>query len=169
MRSRSHARTSGKNSRTQRSEEEDCSSVTTSTSLRQRALSRLIKSQSNADLLKSMKKAVLTSHSTLRIESTPDPHGVSSQQSADESRRSRVVHCKKEKFDVYIGRPGPWGNPFIIGQHGDRVGVIERYRQWILTKPLMIERAKKELRGKVLGCWCRPHSCHGDVLVSIVA
>lgn len=23
-----------------------------------------------------------------------------------------VVHCKKAPYDVYIGRPGPWGNPF---------------------------------------------------------
>lgn len=23
-----------------------------------------------------------------------------------------VVHCKKEKHDVYIGRPSKWGNPF---------------------------------------------------------
>jgi hypothetical protein len=26
--------------------------------------------------------------------------------------KSRVVHCKKEKYNVYIGRPSKWGNPF---------------------------------------------------------
>lgn len=30
----------------------------------------------------------------------------------------RVVHCKRDKFDVYIGRPGKWGNPFTIGKDG---------------------------------------------------
>ncbi len=25
-----------------------------------------------------------------------------------------------------------------------------------------------ELAGKVLGCWCAPHACHGDVLVRMV-
>lgn len=29
-----------------------------------------------------------------------------------------VVHCKKQKYDIYIGRPGKWGNPFIIGKEG---------------------------------------------------
>ena len=24
----------------------------------------------------------------------------------------RVVHCKKEPYDVYIGRPSKWGNPY---------------------------------------------------------
>jgi len=25
---------------------------------------------------------------------------------------AKVVHCKKEQYDVYIGRPSKWGNPF---------------------------------------------------------
>lgn len=29
-----------------------------------------------------------------------------------------VVHSKAEKYDVYIGRPGPFGNPFVIGPDG---------------------------------------------------
>ena len=31
----------------------------------------------------------------------------------------------------------------------------------------MMQRAKMELRGKVLGCWCSPKACHGDVLAEI--
>jgi len=30
---------------------------------------------------------------------------------------SLVVHCKKSPYDVYIGRPSKWGNPFEIGLH----------------------------------------------------
>lgn len=78
-----------------------------------------------------------------------------------------VVHCKREAFDVYIGRGGPWGNPFVIGRDGDRATVIEKYRAWLSTQPEMIDRAKRELRGKVLGCWCAPSACHGDVLSEI--
>jgi len=26
----------------------------------------------------------------------------------------------------------------------------------------------QELEGKVLGCWCSPHECHGDVLVELL-
>ncbi|MDQ5843653.1 MAG: DUF4326 domain-containing protein [Thermoproteota archaeon] len=39
---------------------------------------------------------------------------------------TRVVHCKVEPFDVYIGRPSKWGNPFKIGKDGSREEVIQR-------------------------------------------
>lgn len=78
-----------------------------------------------------------------------------------------VVHCKHEKHDVYIGRPSIWGNPFVIGRDGTRAEVIRKYEEWLRTKPHLIERAKRELKGKVLGCWCAPAACHGDVLAHI--
>ena len=74
-----------------------------------------------------------------------------------------VVHCKKQKFDIYIGRPSKWGNPFVIGFDGDRETVIEKYREWLLKQPELVADLA-ELRGKVLGCWCAPQRCHGDVL-----
>jgi hypothetical protein len=77
-----------------------------------------------------------------------------------------VVHCKRSTHDVYIGRPSKWGNPFEIGKDGDRETVIQKYREWILTQPHLLS-ALPELRGKVLGCWCAPKACHGDVLVSL--
>lgn len=79
----------------------------------------------------------------------------------------RVVHCKREHFDVYIGRPGPWGNRFRIGRDGDRTEVIRKYERWIRARPELVARAKRELRGKVLGCFCAPLPCHGDVLLKI--
>ena len=78
-----------------------------------------------------------------------------------------VVHCEREEFDVYIGRPGPWGNPFRIGIAQNRTQVIAKHREWFLSQPELIERAKKELRGKRLGCWCSPKACHGDILAEI--
>jgi hypothetical protein len=77
-----------------------------------------------------------------------------------------VVHCKKAKYDVYIGRPSKWGNPFEIGRDGDRETVIRKYREWVVTQPHLMA-ALPELRGKVLGCWCAPKACHGDVLSSL--
>jgi hypothetical protein len=79
---------------------------------------------------------------------------------------SKVVHCKKDKFDVYIGRPSKWGNPFAIGKDGTREQVIEKYRSWIPTQPELIA-ALPELKDKVLGCWCAPKACHGDVLAEL--
>ena len=78
----------------------------------------------------------------------------------------KVVHCKREKYDVYIGRPSPWGNPFVIGRDGTREQVIQKYEQWLLTQPALLA-ALPELKGKVLGCWCSPKPCHGDVLVRL--
>lgn len=76
-----------------------------------------------------------------------------------------VVHCKKAKFDVYIGRPSKWGNPFQIGKDGTREDVVLKYELW-LTKGngRHLLAYLHELKGKTLACWCAPLSCHGDVL-----
>lgn len=77
-----------------------------------------------------------------------------------------VVHCKKSSFDVYIGRPSIFGNPFVIGKDGDRAEVVRKYREWVLTQPEILGRIQ-ELKGKVLACWCSPEACHGDVLAEL--
>lgn len=76
----------------------------------------------------------------------------------------RVVHCKREAYDVYVGRPSKWGNPFEIGKDGDRAGVIDKYDRWIRTQSHLM-RDLHELRGKTLACWCAPKACHADVLI----
>ncbi len=79
----------------------------------------------------------------------------------------KVVHCKYDSYDVYIGRPSKWGNPFSIGFDGTREDVIEKYEKWIRNQPeLMV--CLHELDGKILGCWCHSKACHGDVLVKLV-
>jgi len=80
---------------------------------------------------------------------------------------ARIVHCKKEPYDIYIGRPSKWGNPFQIGKDGTRDEVIEKFRNWILTQPNLLKDLH-EIKGKTLGCWCKPKSCHGDVLVELI-
>lgn len=82
-------------------------------------------------------------------------------------KKTRVVHCKKEYFDVLIDRTTKWGNPFKIVADGTRSEVIEKYRKWIKTRPELLE-VLDELDGKVLGCWCKPNRCHGDILVELV-
>ncbi|MDP9120130.1 MAG: DUF4326 domain-containing protein [Acidobacteriota bacterium] len=80
---------------------------------------------------------------------------------------TRVVHCRRDRYDVYIGRPSKWGNPYVIGRDGTREQVIAKYRAWVLRRPELVA-ALSELRGKVLACWCAPQPCHGDVLVDLV-
>lgn len=78
-----------------------------------------------------------------------------------------VVHCKKSSYDVYIGRPTKWGNPFVIGKDGLREAVVMKYKRYLEKHPELVEAAKIELSGKILGCWCAPHLCHGDILAEI--
>ncbi|MFW6242770.1 MAG: DUF4326 domain-containing protein [bacterium] len=79
----------------------------------------------------------------------------------------KVVHCKKENYDIYIGRGSKWGNPFKIGVDGNRDEVIEKYKNYILDNSNLLSQLH-ELEGKVLGCWCKPKRCHGDVLKELV-
>jgi hypothetical protein len=83
---------------------------------------------------------------------------------------------------VYIGRrcagfaASPFGNPWKVGtRHGvNRGDAVQMYREWAVGmrmhpegKPFPRERVES-LRGKVLGCWCHPEKCHGDVLVELL-
>ena len=80
---------------------------------------------------------------------------------------TRVVHCKKEPYDVYIGRPSKWGNPYVIGRDGTREEVLQKYEEHVRSSKILM-RALPSLDGKVLGCWCYPKPCHGDVLIKIL-
>lgn len=93
----------------------------------------------------------------------------------------KVVHCKIEPYDVYIGRGigSFWGNPYshkegtLAKYKVDTVEeAIAKYREYVLSSPKMLDRLC-ELKGKVLGCWCKtkknPNApCHGDVLIELV-
>src|SRR5690625_2029635 len=59
------------------------------------------------------------------------------------------------------------GKPFLLGDHGPRAQVIEKYREWLLSQPEMLERVKAQLQGKHLVCCCKPKPCHGDVLLAL--
>lgn len=68
---------------------------------------------------------------------------------------------------VYIGRGSPWGNPFAIGDDGDRDEVIRKFDEHIHSNDDLLSRVKKELAGKNLVCFCYPKPCHGDILSRI--
>ena len=79
----------------------------------------------------------------------------------------RVVNLRKEKYDVYIGRGSKWGNKFVIGRDGNREEVIRKYREYILKNDYLLN-CLEELKDKILGCYCKPLPCHGDVLAELV-
>ena len=79
----------------------------------------------------------------------------------------KVLNKRDSANGVYIGRPSKFGSPFVIGKHGNRAQVTERFEVWLRGQPALVEAAKRELRGKSLVCWCAPLACHGDVLMRI--
>lgn len=88
---------------------------------------------------------------------------------------TRVVNIKRESYDVYIGRPSPWGNPYShrpsnvhgVQYVGSVTEAILQFETWARSDPQYVARIKRELKGKVLGCFCKPQPCHGDVLARI--
>lgn len=101
---------------------------------------------------------------------------------------TRVVHCRKERYDVYIGRSKGkefhYGNPFSHNPQScaevlvhNRSEAVLAYSEWLQGKAhytvepdrrIWILKTLSTLKGKVLGCWCKPLSCHGDVLKELV-
>lgn len=99
---------------------------------------------------------------------------------AHKPRKPKVVHVKMDPTATYIGRGrarvggtcSSWGNPFRIDEpnkprDGTRDTVIRKYAMWLTSQPILMAKARTELRGKNLACWCSPRSCHGDVLLVV--
>lgn len=67
---------------------------------------------------------------------------------------------------VYVGRGrgSACGNPFTIGKDGTREEVIATHEAWLRSQPELVERARRELHGRDLVCFCAPKACHADTL-----
>lgn len=93
---------------------------------------------------------------------------------------TRVVNLRREHFDVYIGRAGRgydgyFGNPVCVGRrcsecdrvHSTPVSTIPCFTVYFYKRlkddPEFAKRVE-QLRGKTLGCFCKPKPCHGDVI-----
>lgn len=104
-----------------------------------------------------------------------------------EDTMARVVHCKQDDYDVYIGRgrdprsgePGRWGNPYShraskasgVVHVGSAQEAVDHYEAWLWRQ---IKAGKVDLdalaalHGRTLGCWCMG-VCHGSVLARAAA
>jgi hypothetical protein len=78
------------------------------------------------------------------------------------------------KYDAYVGRPSPFGNPFshekgTLAKYKvkTREEAIARFREFLMRNPNLLRLVKKHLRGKILGCWCAPLPCHAEVLAEV--
>ena len=97
-----------------------------------------------------------------------------------------VVNKFKDKYDVYIGRthdPLHFGNPFSFKRDslaevvvGSREESVEAFRKWLTGEAYKEVEPERRwwilenlvyLKGKVLGCFCSPQLCHGDILAEM--
>ena len=88
---------------------------------------------------------------------------------------TRVVHVRKSAYDIYIGRDfaefpmSPFCNPFHVGKHGTREEVLLLFAAyWYAPENTWLRKLSLGLAGKILGCWCKPLSCHGDIIAGYV-
>jgi len=100
--------------------------------------------------------------------------------------KTKVVHHRKEKYDVMIDRTSKWGNPYkrdhiLTKEEAEYLGSPHREGSGVIRSEVikLFERYLREnkelmddiesLRGKTLGCWCKPQkSCHGDMIVKVL-
>ncbi len=107
----------------------------------------------------------------------------------------KTTNCNiyKEKPDVYCGRgkgifnnplncpigtSGWLGNPIVIGQrcmicskiHGSSGDTLPCYKEYLLNrlKEFSFKEEFLKLRGKKLGCFCKPKPCHTDIMIELV-
>ncbi len=79
----------------------------------------------------------------------------------------KVVNLRKNKYTHYIGRGSHFGNPFKIGIHGTREEVIIKYEKWVRKIPSIISEIRVLTEDTILGCYCKPKACHGDIIIKI--
>lgn len=85
---------------------------------------------------------------------------------------TKIVNIYKDNYDVYIGRAGKnkdgyFGNPFPLKKGEVRGSTIEKYKEYFYRRLKEDNEFKNKilsLKGKILGCFCKPNSCHGDII-----
>lgn len=94
-----------------------------------------------------------------------------------------LLHWLEDPAHIYIGRDmshyvqganeSKWGNPFSVKKYG-LASCLNQYSEMINSNKELLN-SLPELKGKVLGCWCRTVNdtgteimCHGDILYQMV-
>lgn len=111
-------------------------------------------------------------------------------QHVDEETRPRRVVVAGDLFHgnvpagaVYVGRPAPglpgspWANPHRVGRcptcsvvlvvEHDQADAVSAYARDLGSDHERAARARAELAGRDLACWCRTGPCHADVLLTV--
>ncbi len=100
-------------------------------------------------------------------------------------QRKRIRGWKMPHGTVSCTRPGPWGNPYILGKtYGgffcvnakeacvafeNDIDWNDRNKDRLMNGGLTTAKIREELRGKDLACFCREDApyCHVDTLLRV--
>lgn len=90
-----------------------------------------------------------------------------------QDKSTYVVNVHETKCDVLVGgKNSKWKLPAYLiraQKAGEKwTHILVNYRVYLERRarenPNFKPMLQKELKGKVLGCWCKPGPCHADVL-----
>ena len=75
-----------------------------------------------------------------------------------------VVNIQHKVYDIFIGRPSILRNPYKIGVDGSRKEVIAKFKELFHNSTDRKQYAREHCKDKILGCYCKPLACHGDII-----
>jgi hypothetical protein len=126
------------------------------------------------------------------IKDHPDFNAKRSRNDNDPTRNPNDVYIGRytptwSPYGYY--QESPWHNPYVVDlmdkkgvviekRDGTRAKVIEKFLKYAFGEPCVTFKGKTpqtppdllaqipNLKGKRLGCWCKPEDCHGDLLAA---
>lgn len=82
----------------------------------------------------------------------------------------RIAGWRLPDGAVIVDRRSRYGNPFRVSNDCPQARAVEMFRDWI-SRPAqahLVARARRELRGRDLACWCGlDEPCHADVWLEV--
>jgi ribonuclease HI len=87
-----------------------------------------------------------------------------------------LVEWTKNKNHIYIGCnlsyvrgavASKWKNPYREKKSVETDESLQKYEEYIKNNKNLYN-CLDELDGKILGCWCKPKPCHGDILIKLL-
>jgi ribonuclease HI len=88
-----------------------------------------------------------------------------------------LVEWTKNKNHIYIGCnisryvqgaiASKWKNPYREKKNVETYESLQKYEEYIKNNKKLYN-CLDELDGKILGCWCKPKPCHGDILIKLL-
>ena len=88
--------------------------------------------------------------------------------------KTEIVNCKTDYYEVYIGQKmgfklehsGYYGNPYTLGDYSRKESIFlyRIYFNYRIKTDIVFRNRILKLKGKRLGCFCKPEKCHGDII-----